>query len=109
MWPRDAYVGQHVVCVDDDWGGYADQAVTMGCRLPEKPRVYTIRQIAECIDGVGFRLIEIVNPKVARYGKEEPTFCASQFKPLDESRLDVFRRMLKDAPKSKNVVREDAI
>lgn len=94
MWPRDAYVGQRVVCIDSDWGPYEATATKLGCKLPTENTVYTIREIVAVLTDVGIRLEEIVNPKVSEYGRYEPFFNAEQFKPVDESRLDVFRELL---------------
>lgn len=103
MWPRDAYVGQRVVCIADGW----PQAYrVIGLILPRKGTVYTVRHV-EVYDGcVGVHLSEIKNRPRPSDGRET-LFDAHAFKPVDESRLDVFRSMLKNAG-NKNVVREDA-
>lgn len=108
MWPRDAYVGQRVVCVSDDWGPYAARSEQRGTKLPSVNRVYTIRAI-ELVGGeIGLYFVELINPKIAMNGTEQ-CFIAANFKPVDESRLDVFREMLKNVPNRKDVVRPETV
>lgn len=106
MWPRDAYVGQRVVCIDaspsdptytiDDLDG-----LTVGI-------VYTVRRIGidEYWGSLCFWLNEIdrgVEPEFERFG--ETGYSVRRFKPVDESRLDIFREMLNDC---ENLERQDA-
>lgn len=90
MWPRDAYVGQHVVAIES----LSDHVA--GERL-ERGKVYTIREITTVKGVVYFALREIVS-NIVRY---------DAVRPVDESRLDVFRGMLKNAH-NKNLDRLDA-
>lgn len=96
MWPRDAYVGQRVVCVDGRFG-VPDRVVSaLGCAFPKKGTVYTIRSVEAFEEGIGLTFVELVNPHVAEHGTCEPTFATAQFKPVDETCLDIFREMLID-------------
>ncbi|MCZ4076257.1 hypothetical protein [Agrobacterium sp. LMR679] len=50
-------------------------------------------------------LREIVNPTVPYIdgSLREPAFASTRFRPLDESRLDVFRNLLVDLPKEEEL------
>jgi hypothetical protein len=96
--------GQRVVCVDDtDWSDkdvldawYAKQTGS-GARWPVKGQVYTIRSIewSERLATPCLKFAEIVNAIVpTQTGLGELAFGADRFKPLDETRLDVFRSLL---------------
>lgn len=99
MWPRDAYVGQHVVCIEARWGVYGERAIKKGCVLPKPNHVYTIREILDIPGyGIGFKFVELVNPKVSNFGTEEPSFDPKQFKPVDPKRIEVFKAMLNPVP-----------
>ncbi len=71
---------------------------------PKKGGVYTVRAIVIGNDSVGGRaqcvkLDEVVNSPVRNgtsYG--EPVWESSAFAAVDESRLDIFRRMLVEPP-----------
>lgn len=118
MWPRDAYVGQRVVCVDDvirsedvpHWINLVGDldGLTFGT-------VYTIRRIgiSDIYGTVDIYLEEIIRP--IESDEPETGYFADRFRPLDESRLDVFREMLKRPgvwshdENRKDVVREPAV
>ncbi|MVA44671.1 hypothetical protein GOZ83_06190 [Agrobacterium vitis] len=98
----DYQPGRRVVCVND----LSD--LSSSCSVvPKKGRVYTIR-MAEMGDGVNgeealcLTFMEFVSLGVptSRYQPRESEwfFVARNFKPLDERRLDQFRRMLTKAP-----------
>lgn len=92
MWPRDAYVGQHVVAIID-----AEDSVT-GARL-SKGTVYTVHDVA------------IYRESHVYIGLSElPDYYAhhSILKPVDPAQIDVFRRMLKNVPNDKVMDRSDA-
>lgn len=104
----DYQPGRRVVCVAD-WSGTL--AVDICTVLPVKGRVYTIRATSVA-DGLreknilGLRFVEFQSftkegsPYLARDG--EWWWQAFGFRPLDETRLDVFRKML--APSRQGVV-----
>lgn len=82
MWPRDAYVGQHVVALQTvHWR----DSVAFGL---EKGKVYTIRAV---------HLVEMFNNAVYLSLHDDTTIItrADLVRPVDESRLDVFRAALK--------------
>lgn len=95
MWPRDAYVGQHVVAIRS----LSDPET--GERL-ERGKVYTIREIMVhdfvATEGVVYFALREIVSNIVRY---------DAVRPVDESRLDVFREMLKNAH-NKNLDRLDA-
>lgn len=105
--------GQLVCCVDDAphgwtrYGGVSDRdldGLTKGT-------VYTVRDVFDDPPGgvgprASVRLEEIIRRPDYRYPHLEPGFAACRFRPLDESRLTVFRQMLVTPP-SKELVDED--
>lgn len=101
--------GMRVVCIDDVWPPFIQAEQRLGrCNFPEKGRVYTLREvfIAPEVGVVVVRLREINNPPVAVFGDGslgEPCWGAHRFRPLDESRLDVFRDLLVDLPKEEEL------
>lgn len=92
------HVGQLCACVVDrsfwkPWDGET---------LPAKGRIYTVREVnplSRWGEHPHVRLVEITNAP-QRYGDGvfEVAFDAAGFRPLDDSRLDVFRKALTDAP-----------
>ena len=79
MWPRDAYVGQFVA----PWSDWYFK----GMKALEKGRVYTIASVTPYFnDVIYFTFSETGSELLIRY---------DLVKPLDESRLDVFRAILK--------------
>lgn len=97
-WIQTAKVGQRVVCINDDWRGGNGTV-----NRPKKNDILTIRRIY-CYNGaVGFVFKELINPPVhAVVGFVEQMFMATQFKPLNESRLDIFRAMMMEKPQHAN-------
>lgn len=83
------HIGQHVVCVEDEETGWAPCAIK-GC-------VYTIVELIAVGDGeCNLQFAELY------YDGDEkfyPGFRAECFRPLSESRLEIFRQMLVDPPK----------
>jgi hypothetical protein len=95
--------GRLVACIDD---GFVFRDCHAKVELPVKGKVYRIRAVVIhpiILPDLGrtriefLRLAEIVNPEFpTMIGFYEPSFEASGFRPLDDRRLDVFRR--KSAP-----------
>lgn len=86
-----------VICIDGNWGPEGKELVTRyGGKLPVKGKVYTIREIVAFPNGDGLRLEEIVNPLVCSNYSTEPTFSTIQFRPVQDSDLDIFREMLNE-------------
>lgn len=87
------HVGQRVVCVDD-----SRYARGHGFEVtPVKGSTYTIRDFAEREDGLGVRLIEIVNPEGNyrwRPGLTECTFHIRRFRPVRDTDISIFTNML---------------
>jgi hypothetical protein len=99
--------GQLVVCVDDsEWRRpcWNDE------HTPTKGTVYTVRDAVLAWGGtkVGeqhIHLIEVVNEaKKYASGFGEPWWWHGFFRPIDDSRLDVFRKALTDAPQDEELV-----
>lgn len=88
------HVGQLVICVRDDIQRPFDETT------PRKGVVYTVRELVQhAEDRVGVKLVEIINaPQFYANGCRECSFTSEAFRPLDDSRLDVFRKALTDAP-----------
>lgn len=89
------HVGQHVIRVVPF---NADES--LGEAVPVVGRVYTVRAIRRNEDNrLGILLEEIVNePRQYREGLGEKHFAASRFRPLDDTRLAVFRQHLATKP-----------
>lgn len=99
------HVGQHVVCVDDRVGvfdvpgvAYNDERGLDGLR---RGVVYTIRAVGD--DGVPSLskatvwLAEIQRPPSKGWG--ETGYAAERFRPVDETKLAIFKAMLVSPPK----------
>lgn len=83
--------GQFVVCVDD---APVTTAIMDGLR---RGHVYTVRWAGTGtdVDGskfAGIRVEEIVRP--SRDGSDDTPYSQRRFRPLDDDRLDVFRKAL---------------
>jgi hypothetical protein len=91
--------GQRVVCVDDDFDRRAER-ISLGIMLPEKNAVYTIREVLIYLGQTCVRLEEIVNrpwpPDLVPEG--EQAFKASRFRPVIETDISVFKKMLVNPP-----------
>lgn len=88
-------IGQMVVCVDGDFRGVHPLDKTL-CQFPARGRIYTIRGfLVRPDDGLGLLLEEIVNP--ADYysdGYGEPAFFAYRFRPVKETNIEIFRKLV---------------
>lgn len=89
-----------VICIDDDWGWESKRLVDQfKGSLPTKGTVYTVRGVVTIGYDSGYLLEEIVNPPVYKGPLGtliEPVFITTQFRPVKDSDLDVFREMLND-------------
>jgi hypothetical protein len=91
--------GQLVECVDDGFRFIPTEP--SGLKKPRRGMVYRIRSIEvwpvreRGCDVQFIRLDEIRNPlfSTKNFGMQEPVFEASAFKPLSDSRLDVFHKI----------------
>lgn len=96
-------VGQLVVCVRDDGFPNKETMRQRGAEFPVRGRIYTMRDLYASDRGglLCCRLVEITNPTLSVlcgcYGAE-PGFSVSRFRPVVDSRLDVFREMLVRPP-----------
>ncbi len=105
--------GMLVVCIRAyDTPAEIELGVRWGVATPQKGIVYTIRNVLPpemLADRSGtalpLHLVEIVNPPVIYINGEqrEPAFGSHRFRPLDKSRLDVFRNLLVDLPKEEEM------
>lgn len=93
------YVGQRVVCVDDNWAVPAKTNQT----FPIKSEVYTIRDVVTHRGEVALRFVEILNPLVLCddiYDKK--TFYAWHFRPLTDTKkstetgMDILREIVRN-------------
>ncbi|AMS41192.1 hypothetical protein [Aminobacter aminovorans] len=91
----DPHPGQLVVCVDDDYQN------ELGIKEIVLGHVYTIRAVTDpdelfavlCgrpLDEPGVMLVEVHRPSSPDLG--ETPFGAYRFKPVDDKRLEVFRK-----------------
>lgn len=101
-WIQTAKVGQRVVCIRDVGllnKEHVKRLIEIGGDVIVKYDIYTIREIRSDDSEVVFLLKELKNPVVYTLkGYLEQAFSANYFKPLDESRLDIFRAMLVEKP-----------
>jgi hypothetical protein len=91
----DWFVGQKIVCVD------TSDFNRPGVKNPVKLSIYTIREIYDDPDGVGFLLMEIINSprRVTSSGVlsiAEPGFFAWRFRPLKTKAIEIFRKIARD-------------
>lgn len=102
--------GMRVVCIDDQFDDFTiTVALKYGVTLAKKGVVYTLRAVF--IDdhycapaNLRILLEEIRNPDLPFIdGDAEADFPAKRFRPLDESRLDVFRNLLVGLPKEEEL------
>lgn len=87
-------VGQQVVCVNEKFSDdkYWRQTVR---EFPKLRSVYTVREIRDGGDLVGFCFYEIKNP-VALFaaGHFEPAFNVKNFRPVKKASIEIFEKML---------------
>jgi hypothetical protein len=94
--------GQNVICVDDK--GFTltyTQTPVAGC-------IYPVRRVRPDLDGkwqpvVGVLLHEVVNPTRRLTFPDgvridEPGFVATRFRPVRDTSIDVFRKLLEPQP-----------
>jgi len=94
------HVGQLVVCVDDGKNRMGPQNRRHVLHGLKKGIVYTIRWVGMSPDHglyLCVRVVEITRPIYLHLNEEIP-FCAARFRPVVETRLDVFREMLAPVP-----------
>lgn len=95
------YVGQKVQCIADWEGPYLDK------HYPENGSVYTIEHIEPRFykgeEQIGFLLLEISNPPRWLGAKfMEIAFAATGFRPLVNTDISVFEKMLAKKPRKKS-------
>ncbi|MVB00081.1 hypothetical protein GN330_22810 [Nitratireductor sp. CAU 1489] len=89
----DPQPGMRVVCIRDDWG--------QPCQYhPERGKVYTIKSVEadEMVGDIVYIGTYLGFDECPVESGGEPMFHSKCFKPLDETRLDVFRRHLNTVP-----------
>lgn len=90
-WPQNAYVGQRVVCIDDsldEWG------LENPGKSPVLNHVYTITWVGLCEVNHRDILIDLDDCPSPASADWQRGFNADDFRPVDETRIDVFRNML---------------
>lgn len=85
-----------VVCINDDWPS-KDPEIFKNVTFPVKGVIYTVRE--ETLNNGGsraFRFHEIKNHVVILddWAIGEPCFPERYFRPVDEKRIEVFRKLL---------------
>jgi hypothetical protein len=89
------YAGQKVVCIAR---GPYQEFRDLGFSVPVRGGIYTIREIYidPLVSLIGVRLEEIRNPHSALFTfPAEPGFCASEFRPVKETDISIFQKLLK--------------
>jgi hypothetical protein len=90
-------VGQQVVCVNEKFSDdkYWRQTVR---EFPKLRSVYTIREIRDGGNLVGFCFYEIKNP-IALFaaGYLEPAFNVKNFRPVKKTSIEIFEKLLAPA------------
>ena len=92
----DFYVGQKVVCVDDDWPkNLAFYCPSSEPVCPVKVgKIYTIR---ECLNGgLEVRLVEIMRSPCTHPCHHDHPFRATRFRPVEYKAMEVFRKIAAD-------------
>lgn len=94
MW--NVKVGDKVVCINDTF----DAIRRENLNLPVKDEIYTVREVRTSTEKpLNLLLEEVVN--IARQWKDffgEPSFDISRFRPLKESSIEIFQKLLIDPP-----------
>jgi hypothetical protein len=87
-------IDQKVICINDDWHRFSP-VVLDGLALPQKWAVYTIIAIKADERGRWLTLAEIPSRQTVKgIGCIYVTWGVAHFKPLDDSKLDIFREAL---------------
>jgi len=87
-------VGMRVVCIRDDWKSL-NGPMSVKTSVPVKGKIYTVRDTLNHLGVPFIHLEEIINPQVWNGNKMmEPWFQGSFFRPIDETKLDQFRKHL---------------
>ena len=87
-------VGQQVICISDSWLPNEFWRRTVRT-FPQINSVYTIREIREGTNLIGFCFYEFVNPRVHfRNSYLEPAFKSQNFRPVRRTSIDLFERLL---------------
>ena len=95
------YVGQKVVCIipAHEWADIDGEAV------PDKDLIYTIENIIthETEPKLCFHLAEIINaPRWYSENFAEASFSATWFRPLVDTNIKIFEKMLAKKPRKKS-------
>jgi len=88
------HIGQQVVCVDDKFSKeeYWRRSVRA---FPQLHAIYTIREIIDYGDLIGFCFYELTNPRAYfSKGFHEPAFNSRNFRPVRKTSIEVFERLL---------------
>jgi hypothetical protein len=87
-------VGQQVVCVNDKFSDDKYWRRTV-LEFPKLRSVYTVREICDAGDLVGFCFHEIKNPIVLFTGGYfEPAFNVKNFRPVKKTSIEIFEKLL---------------
>jgi hypothetical protein len=87
-------IGQRVVCVDDLFSDRPEWRRAVQT-FPKLYSVYTIRKIVERGELTGFCFDEIFNrPAMFDDALLEPAFNSENFRPVETSNIEAFKRML---------------
>jgi hypothetical protein len=88
------HVGQQVVCVDDQFSPCKYWRSTVKT-FPKLHSIYTIREIRDAGDLIGFCFYEFTNPRAHfERGYLEPAFNSKNFRPVRKTSIEVFRKLL---------------
>ena len=87
-------VGQQVVCVNDKFSDDKYWRRTV-LAFPKLRSVYTVREIRDAGDLVGFCFCEIKNP-IALFtgGYFEPAFNVKNFRPVKKTSIEILEKLL---------------
>lgn len=99
------YVGQKVVCIDDNWAGYPIWVAHVPNR-PIRREIYTVRSIYSYGGSSGLLLEELKNPITEwRHVTCEGGFLVRRFRPAVERKtsIEIFTRMLNPSKERETV------
>jgi hypothetical protein len=102
-------VGQLVVCINDVFSPCAYWRASVSA-FPKLGRIYTIRSIREAHGLIGLCFHEIVSSRRQfSEGFVEPAFNSKNFRPVKQTSIEVFQRLLRPTDPPKRVERPEVI
>jgi len=97
------HVGQKVVCIGQASPAQEQKYKALGAKYPTYKAVYTIRAIVfHSITGDKLLLLDEIKNPVLNEGELERGFSAIYFRPVKETSIEVFRKLLAPLPEKED-------